>query len=308
MIVALTGGTGGAKLIEGLAAEMDPAELTVICNTADDENFFGLHVSPDLDTILYTLAGLHDPAKGWGIADDSFITLEQLRRLGCEAWFNIGDKDFATHILRTRLMQTGRCLSEVTERLRCAFGVKATILPMCNERVETRLTTPEGEIPFQEYFVKRKWLPEVTAVRFEGVEESSPTPGVIEAIRDAAAIVICPSNPITSIGPILAVPGVRMALCQCVAPIVAISPILGSAAISGPAHRLMSACGYDGSALGVARVYADFLDLFMIADQDRPSMGTIEQMQIEVIVGDILMPDLAAKRRLAHQLLELVSK
>jgi LPPG:FO 2-phospho-L-lactate transferase len=308
MIVALTGGTGGAKLIEGLAAEIDPAQLTVICNTADDANFFGLHVSPDLDTILYTLAGLHDPAKGWGIAGDSSVVLEQLRRLGREAWFNIGDKDFATHILRTRLMQKGILLSEVTERLCCALGVKVTVLPMCNERVETRLTTPEGEISFQEYFVKRKWSPEVTAVRFDGVEESSPAPGVIEAIRDAALILICPSNPITSIGPILAVPGIRTALCQCAAPILGISPIVGSAAISGPAHRLMFACGYEGSALGVARAYADFLDQFMIADQDRPSIEAIEQLQIQVVVGDILMPDLVAKRRLARRLLELVSK
>jgi LPPG:FO 2-phospho-L-lactate transferase len=308
MIVALTGGTGGAKLIEGLAAEMDPAQLTVICNTGDDANFFGLHVSPDLDTILYTLAGLHDPAKGWGIAGDSFIVLEQLGHLGRETWFKIGDKDFATHILRTRLMQKGMCLSEVTERLRRALGVKTTILPMCNEPVETRLTTPEGEVPFQEYFVKQKWSPEVTAVRFEDVEESLPAPGVIEAIRDAAAIFICPSNPITSIGPILAVPGMRTALSQCTVPILAVSPIVGAAAISGPAHRLMSACGYEGSALGVAQAYADFLDQLMIADQDGSSIGAIEQLQIEVIVGDILMPDLTAKRRLARQLLELVSK
>src|SRR5262249_25643693 len=158
----------------GLAAEMDPGQLTIICNTADDANFYGQHVSPDLDTILYTLAGLHDPLKGWGIAGDSFIVLEQLRRLGSNAWFNIGGRDFATHILRTRLLQKGMRLSEVTARLCRALGVDATILPMCNEHVETRLTTPEGEIPFQEYFVKQRWSPEVTAVRFDGVEESSP--------------------------------------------------------------------------------------------------------------------------------------
>jgi len=308
MIVALTGGTGGAKLIEGLAAEIDPARLTIICNTADDAIFYGLHVSPDLDTILYTLAGLHDPDQGWGIAADSFTVLEQLRRLGCEAWFKLGDKDLATHILRTQLMHGGFSLSEVTERLRCALGVKAAILPMSNERVETRITTPQGEISFQDYFVKRGWSPEVSAVRFAAAEASRPASGVIEAIREAAAIVICPSNPITSIGPILAVPGIRAALCQCAAPILAVSPIVGPAAISGPAHRLMRACGHDASPLGVARLYADFLDKFVIAEQDRGSAGAIEELQIEVLVSDILMPDGAARRRLARRLLDFMGK
>ena len=212
MIVALTGGTGGAKLVDGLAAIIDPADLTIVCNTGDDCIFHGLHISPDIDTIIYTLAGLSDTDKGWGIKGDTFMALEQLRRLGNDAWFNLGDKDLATHITRSRLLGEGRTLSEITAKMRIALGVRSTVLPMSDERVETFIETPRGEIPFQEFFVKERWTPEVLAVRLAGVENSRPAPGVIEAIHAADAIVICPSNPVTSIGPILAVPGIRDAL------------------------------------------------------------------------------------------------
>lgn len=308
MIVALTGGTGGAKLIEGLAAEIDPAELTIICNTGDDAIFHGLHVAPDIDTITYTLAGLNDAKKGWGIKNDTFAVLEQLRRLGNDAWFNLGDKDLAAHITRTRLLHDGRTLSAVTDHLRRALGVRTAILPMSDERVETRVMTPQGELSFQEYFVRERWSSEVTAVRFAGAEKSRPAPGVLEAIRHAKAVVVCPSNPITSIGPILAVPGIRAALCECSAPIVAVSPIIGAAALSGPAHRLLIASGLDASALGVARCYADFIDSFLIADEDRSLIPAIEQLRIGAMAGNIRMPDLTAKRRLARQVLALVRK
>ena len=308
MIVVLTGGTGGAKLIEGIAAEVDPVDLTIICNTADDGVFYGLYVSPDIDTITYTLAGMIDPAKGWGIKNDTFAALEQLRRLGDDAWFQLGDKDLATHIMRTRLLKQGHKLSEVVGKMSRRLGVQATILPMSNERIETRIVTPQSEISFQEYFVKFHWAPEVRAVSFVDTEQSNPGPGVIDAIERAEAVIICPSNPITSIGAILAVPGIRSALTEARAPVVAVSPIIGMAAISGPAHKLMIASGKEASALGVAECYNDFLDKLMMADEDRELVSQIEKLHIEVILTDIRMISLADKRRLALEVLDLAKK
>ena len=308
MIVVLTGGTGGAKLIEGLAAEIEPAELTIICNTGDDCVFHGLNISPDIDTITYTLAGLSDSEKGWGIKGDTFVALEQLRRLGNDAWFNLGDKDLATHITRTRLLREGRTLSEVTDHLRRLLGVNSTILPMSDQQIETRVMTPQGEISFQEFFVKEHWSREVSAVRFSGAEDSQPAPGVIAAILHAEAIMVCPSNPITSIGPILAVPGVRAALIESSATVVGVSPMIGAAAISGPAHKLMAASGYEACTLGVAQCYGDFLDTLLIANEDRSFIPAIEQLQVEAVAGNIRMQDLGAKRRLARQLLALARK
>ncbi|HYJ15783.1 MAG TPA: 2-phospho-L-lactate transferase [Candidatus Limnocylindria bacterium] len=308
MLVVLTGGTGGAKLIEGLAAETDPAELTIICNTGDDAVFHGLHVSPDIDTITYTLAGLSDSKKGWGIHGDTFATLEQLRRLGNDAWFNLGDKDLATHITRTQWLNEGLKLTEVTERIGRQLGVRSHLLPMTNERVETRVLTPQGELSFQEFFVKERWEREVTSVRFVGAEQAHPAPAVLDAIHAAQVIFVCPSNPITSIGPILAVPGIRAALKQTGAPVVGVSPIIGAAAISGPAHRLMVASGFPPSAAGVAGCYADFLDTLLIADEDRSSGPAITAFHITPVCTDIRMGDIAAKRRLARELLALVKK
>lgn len=308
MIVVLTGGTGGAKLIEGLAAEVDSAELTIICNTGDDCVLHGLHISPDIDTITYTLAGLIDDAKGWGVKGDTFTTLEQLGRLGADTWFKLGDNDFATHITRTRLLSEGQTLSQVTEHVVRVLGVKATILPMSDDRVETRVVTPGVEISFQEYFVKERWLPQVTAVRFHGAEQSRPAPRALEAISHASVIVICPSNPITSIGPILAVPGIRAALKEAKARIVAISPIIGASAITGPAHKLMSASGWEASALGVARAYADFLDVFVIAHEDKSLKAGIEELNIRAVTADIRMNFPADKERLARGVLALIEK
>ena len=308
MIVALTGGTGGAKLVEGLAALLDPAELTIVCNTGDDCIFHGLYISPDIDTITYTLAGLSDTEKGWGIKGDTFATLEQLRRLGSDAWFNLGDKDLATHITRTRLRNEGRKLSEITDQLRHALGVRAAILPMSDERVETRVQTPRGEISFQEFFVKERWAPEVLAVRFDGAEKSRPAPGVLDAIGKAEAVIVCPSNPITSIGPILAVPEIRAALEKTEALVVGVSPIIGKVAISGPAHKLMSACGVDASPVGVAKTYAGFLDRLVIAQEDYGISREIDALGIKAVCADIRMNSLADKKRLAGQVLALVGK
>jgi LPPG:FO 2-phospho-L-lactate transferase len=308
MIVALTGGSGGAKLVEGLAAEIAPAELTIICNTGDDGIFHGLYISPDIDTIIYTLAGLIDSDKGWGIKGDTFVALAQLRRVGDDAWFNIGDKDLATHITRTRLLGEGRTLSEITDHLRRALDVRATILAMSNERVETRIMTHMGELSFQEYFVKHRWSVDATAVRFAGAERSRPAPGVLNAIHDAKAIIVCPSNPITSLGPILAVPGIRTALKETKAAVIGVSPIIGDSAITGPAHKLMIASVFEASAFGVARCYGDFLDTLFIADEDRGSRESIERLNIAVVPTEIRIANLAAKRRLARELLDSLGK
>ncbi len=308
MIVVLTGGTGGAKLIEGLAAEIDPAELTIICNTGDDAVFHGLHVAPDIDTITYTLAGIADGTKGWGIKDETFNALDQLALLKAPTWFRLGDRDLATHILRTQWLREGLKLSEITERIRRTLGIRAVIFPMSDERIETRVTTAEGEISFQEYFVKERWARAATAVRFAGIEASRPAPGVIEAIRHAEAVIVCPSNPITSIGPILGVPGIRAALIETTAPVVGVSPIIGASAVSGPAHRLMASCGFEASALGVAECYRDFLDILLVAEEDRDRAAAIERLELRAVAARIRMASLDDKRRLARQVLACAVK
>jgi len=308
MIVVLTGGTGGAKLIEGLAAEIDPAELTIICNTGDDCVLHGLHISPDIDTITYTLAGLIDDARGWGIKGDTFTTLEQLGRLGADTWFKLGDKDLATHIWRTGLLSERVRLSQATDLIRRTLGIKAAILPMSDDRVETRLRAGDKELTFQEYFVKERWQPMVRKVYYAGAVKSKPAPGVLNALGSASAIIICPSNPVTSIGPILAVPGIRDALKKTSATVVGVSPIIGAAAITGPAHKLMAAIDMEVSALGVARAYADYLDVFVIANEDESLKAGIEELNIRAVTADIRMNALADKKRLAREVLALVKK
>jgi LPPG:FO 2-phospho-L-lactate transferase len=308
MLVILTGGTGGAKLIEGLSHEIDPAQLTVVCNTADDFVLHGLNISPDLDTIMYTLGGLSDPAQGWGIQGDTFTVLQQLEKLGGETWFRLGDKDIATHVTRTRLLRAGLKLSDITDTLREHLHIKARIFPMSNDGIETRVETSEGVISFQEYFVKRRWQPEVKSVFYAGVEKSRPAPGVVEAIGSAAGIILCPSNPVTSIGPILAVPGIRAALNQVTATVVGVSPMIGESAISGPAHRLMAAQGLEPSALGAARSYADFLDRFVIDSEDEALTSKLETLGIGVVATSIRMKSLADKQGLARQVLALIDK
>ena len=306
MLVVLTGGTGGAKLVHGLSLEVAAKELVIICNTGDDFVCHGLRVCPDLDTITYTLAGLSDAARGWGIQDDSFVALEWLGKYGGESWFKLGDRDLALHITRTRLLAEAVPLSGITERIRGALGVQATILPMSDDRVETRIVTMEGELSFQEYFVKRHWADEVKKVFFAGAERSRPAPGVLDAIRTAEAVILCPSNPITSIGPILAVPGIRKALAETRSPVVAVSPIIGGAPVSGPAHKLMAGAGFEVSALGVAKAYADFLDKIMIAPEDRALEENIEALGLQALAAPIRMDSLEDKRRVARDILSLL--
>ncbi len=308
MLVVLTGGTGGAKLIQGLSQELDPSELTIVGNTADDFVLHGLHISPDLDTIMYTLAGMADTSKGWGVQGDTFTVLAQLKKLGAETWIKLGDQDLATHITRTRLLRQELKLSEVTDRLKNALGVRATIIPMTNGAVETRVETRQGEISFQEYFVKHRWRLEVKKILYAGIESSKPAPGVMEAIRDASGIIICPSNPVTSIGPILAVPGMKDAIKNAAAAVIGVSPIIGDSAISGPAHKLMAAQGWEPSAFGVAKVYSDFVDTLLIDSADEMLREKIQSLGIKVVATPIRIDSNSEKRRLAREVLALVEK
>ena len=306
MIVALTGGTGGAKLVEGLHLEIDPNELLVVCNTADDLEVHGLYVAPDLDTVTYTLAGIVDRAKGWGIREETFAALGQLGRLGEETWFQLGDQDLATHLLRTRWLRQGETLTQVTARISQALGVRARIVPMSDDRVATRVRTHQGEISFQEYFVRDRWSQPVEGMRLAGIERSRPAPGILEGIREAKGIIVCPSNPATSIGPILAVPGIREALREARAPTVAVSPMVQRRPFSGPAHKFMEALGMEASSVGIAKAYRDFLDWIVIEGEDAPMKERIEPLGVRARAALIRMENIEDKRRLARDVLTLL--
>ncbi len=300
MITVLAGGVGAAKFLRGLIDVIEPESITVIGNTADDEEFLGLHVSPDLDTVVYTLSDNVHPEQGWGLADETFHVLEQSRRLGEDQWFLLGDKDIATHLLRTRLLREGRSLSEVTQRIARAFGVRCPLLPMSDDRVRTIVSTDGGELSFQAYFVRRRQQDEVRALRFDGAEAARPAPGVLDAIAQADAVIIAPSNPLVSIGPILAVPGVRQALVETKAAVVAVSPIVGGQALKGPADRMLASLGHEVSAVGVARLYADFLDMLVLDEQDAALAPEVEALGVRAYVTDTIMRDAASKRALAQ--------
>jgi len=306
MLAILTGGTGGAKLIDGLASETGPEQLAIVCNTGDDFVLHDLYISPDLDTIAYTLAGVADGEKGWGVRDDTFAALEWLAKYGEEDWFKLGDRDLARHIARTHLLRGGATLSQATDRLSRALGVGAKLLPMSDDRVETRIGTPDGEISFQEYFVKRRWAVEANRVVYKDAEKSCPAPGVIEALRAAGAIILCPSNPATSIGPILAVPGIRAAIKETRKPVIAVSPIIAGAPVTGPTDKLMRATGVEPTALGVAKGYADFLDILVLAPEDRNWRTRIEALGVQTVELPIRMNTLEDKRSLARGLLALL--
>jgi LPPG:FO 2-phospho-L-lactate transferase len=306
MIVLLTGGTGGAKLVQGIQVRVQPEELVIVCNTADDFVVHGLHVSPDIDTIVYTLAGRIDPIKGWGLEDDTFVVLEELGRLGADTWFRLGDRDLATHITRTRLLAEGLRLSEVTRKLCAALRVTATVLPMSDDAVNTRIRTPGGELSFQEYFVKSRFEPEVESLWYQGVDGCKPAPGLVESILEAHAVIICPSNPATSIGPILAVPRVRQALRQTSAQVVAVSPMVQGRSFSGPAHKLMHALGVEASVVGLATAYRDFVNVLVIGLEDKASREGIEALGMRPFVTSIRMDSAEDKRQLAGEVLALV--
>src|SRR6516162_1768891 len=243
MIVVLTGGTGGAKFVQGLEQVVPADQITTVVNTGDDLIWWGLHVSPDLDSITYAMAGLLSRERGWGVEGDTFHCLQAIGRLGAPTWFQLGDRDLAVHLMRTQLLAQGKTLTQATEMITHIFRIASRVLPMTDAAVETRVMTPSGELSFQEYFVRERWQPEVTGVRFFGSETAHPAAGVLEAIRTADAVLIAPSNPVTSIGPILAVPGIREALRETPARVAAVSPIVAGAAVSGPAGMLMQSQG-----------------------------------------------------------------
>ena len=304
MITALAGGVGAARFLTGLVKLVSEENLMIIVNTGDDIELFGLHISPDIDIVAYTLAGIVDEEKGWGIRGDTFQFLEAFRRFNQEVWFNIGDRDLATHIFRTSLLKKGLKLSEVTAEVNRALGLKVAILPMTDDEFETRIVTRDGSIHFQEYLVKRGAKDEVFGVEFLGADNAKPAAGVIDSVVNAELVIVCPSNPIVSIGTILAVKGVRDALRQTNAKKIAISPIIAGAPIKGPADKLLKGLGLEVSAYSVAKLYADFLDTFILDTADSAEKDKIEKLGIEVKVTNTIMRTLEDRIRLAETVLE----
>ena len=303
-VVALAGGTGAAKLLRGLATCLAPRDLTVIGNTGDDTEVWGLHISPDLDTVTYALAGLLDVERGWGLAGETFNCLAAMAAHGADTWFNLGDRDLATHLTRTRALRDGQPLSAATARLAADLGVTARILPMSDEPVRTKIRTPGGRLTFQAYIVREKALVEVVGVDYEGAPSARPAPGVIDALRAADAIVVCPSNPVTSVGPILAVPGIVDALRATAARTVGVSPIVGGAAVSGPAGALMRARGLAVSPRGVADTYAPWLRRLLIDPRDHGSIADLARGGVVAETADIIMTGREVEAALARRVLD----
>lgn len=308
MITVLSGGTGGAKFVQGLGAIVPGEELTVIVNTGDDLRWWGLHISPDLDSITYALAGVLSRERGWGYEGDSFRCLERMRQLGAAAWFQLGDLDLATHLRRTELLNEGKALSEATAEIARAMGIRAHILPMSDSPVATRVRTAGGELCFQEYFVRERFRPAVLDVRFEGAEHALTPPGLLQSILQADAVMIAPSNPVTSIGPILAVPGVRDALRCTTAPVTAVSPIVGGAAVSGPAGDMMRMHGLAVSCTGMPQVYGDFVDLVIADEQDQGLASEFARMNMAVRFTNTIMRTPQDRIALARFAMEAVQQ
>jgi LPPG:FO 2-phospho-L-lactate transferase len=306
-IVALAGGTGAAKLLRGLVQVIDPVGLTIIGNTGDDCVVWGLSVSPDLDTVSYTLAGLIDETKGWGVKDETFRCREAMGTFGEETYFALGDKDLALHLHRTRRLASGEPLSAVTESIRTTLGVPSRLLPMTDQRVATRVRTPDGWLSFQEFFVRERCQPEVLDVAYEGAGAAQPSPGVIEAIEAADAVIVCPSNPVSSVGPILAVRGIEDALGRTRARILAVSPIVGSRPVSGPAGKMMEAKRVEVSPSGVARLYLPWLDVLMVDETDAPLAPAVESLGVQAVARPIMMGDRAREIALARAVMGVLS-
>jgi LPPG:FO 2-phospho-L-lactate transferase len=307
-VVALAGGVGGAKLADGLQAHVGE-RLTVVVNTGDDCERHGLLVMPDHDTVLYNLAGIEQPELGWGIDGDTHAVMDQLARYGEATWFALGDRDLALHVARTARLRAGGRLTDVCLALQRSLGVVARILPMADEPVRTEVRTDDGWLEFQEYFVHRRQEPEVHEIRFAGVEGARPTPEVLEALDEASAVVICPSNPLVSVAPILAVPRMRAALASIRSrgtPVIAVSPIVGGKALKGPADRMLSALGHEPTALGVARLYADITGTFVLDAVDATLAGEVAALGLRPIVTDTVMTDDAARARLAGEVLAAI--
>lgn len=306
MYTVFAGGVGASRFLQGLCQAVDAASVTVVSNTGDDVEMFGLHVSPDTDIVIYALADAVNPETGWGLRGDTFAVVEQLQRFGYERWFNLGDRDLAMAIHRTRLLREGVPMHKVVAGLVSAWGLTCTVLPMSNEPVRTMIAGPEGEIAFQEYMVRLRTEVDVRSIRFDGVEQAKPGPGVMEAIGDAEAVFIAPSNPFVSIGPILAVPGIRDALANTRATRVAVSPIIAGQVVKGPAAKMMTSLGYEVSALGVARIYQGLVDLFVLDAEDRGLAPAVEALGMRTLVTDTMMTSMERKRELAEDILNAI--
>jgi LPPG:FO 2-phospho-L-lactate transferase len=297
-IVALAGGVGGAKLADGLARVLSPRELSVVVNTGDDFKHFGLYISPDLDTVCYNLAGLDNPNTGWGRNGETWTAFGEIDRLGGPTWFQLGDRDLGTHLERTRRLQAGDSLSKITADFCKAWGISSVVLPMSDDPVPTIVLTEEGEMAFQDYFVARRCKPKVTGFRFEGILQSTPAPGVIEAIEDAELVIICPSNPWVSIDPILGVPGIRSAIEQ--KTVVAVSPLIGGRALKGPAAKMFSELEIEPSALAVAQHYGELLNGFVFDRQDK---NLTKFIGFPSLITDTIMVEREQRKSLAEEVL-----
>ena len=304
-VLALAGGVGGAKLALGLRDILDEESLAIVVNTGDDEEFFGLHVSPDLDTVMYTLGGIANPDTGWGISGETFRSLNRLRQYGVDTWFNLGDLDMATHIRRTELLGQGNTLSEVTNSLCSSLGITHSIFPMTDDTLKTVVITEISEMSFQEYFVKNRCDPRVISLRFDSPSECSPSPGFVTALNESDLLVFCPSNPFLSVDPILAVTGVRKKIENFRGARIAVSPIVGGEAIKGPAGKILRELGHEVSCVGVAKRYVDLGDVFIIDNVDANLASTIEKLGMRVVVTNTIMNNDQEKRTLAREILSL---
>jgi len=311
MLTALAGGVGAARFLRGLVEVVPPEQVTAVVNTGDDDVFHGLHVSPDLDSVTYTLADAHNAETGWGLAGETFHAIDALDRYGSPTWFRLGDRDLATHLFRTERLRAGARLSAVTAEIAAAWGIRTRLLPMSDDRVATRITaemaTGTEELAMQDWFVRHRAEPPVVAVRFEGAEQAEPGPGVLHALESAETILVCPSNPVISIGPILAVPGVRDVLVARRDRVVGVSPIIGGRPVRGPADRLMGPLGIEVSCVGVARAYRDFCSALVIDVADAAHAPEVEALGVRAVVADTLMRDARVAAALARETLAAVA-
>jgi len=304
-VVALAGGVGGAKLADGLAQVLQPDYLTIIVNIADDFRHFGLRISPDLDTVCYTLAGVANPETGWGRKDDTWHVFESLREMGMPDWFQLGDSDLATQLVRTIRLSEGHSLTQITQEFCSLWGINHKVLPMSDDFIQTWVYTNEGDLEFQEYFVHQRCEPIVKGFNFEGAEKSKPAPGVLEAIDQCDAVVICPSNPWVSIDPILSVPNIKAAIVNHL--VIAVSPIIGSRTIKGPAAKMFIEMGVQPSALAVAQHYGSIINCLIIDNSDDALVKDINELKISTFVTDILMHDRSDRGRLAGEIIEYIN-
>lgn len=303
-VVLLVGGVGGAKLAVGLANVLPPGALSIIVNTGDDFEHLGLAVSPDLDTVLYSLAGLANPQTGWGLTDDTFQAMSMVERYGGPTWFRLGDRDLGTSLVRTSMLRQGKSLTEVTQHLSAALGIEHTVLPMTDQPLRTLLETNLGLLAFQEYFVRERWQPAVKSIRFEGADKAQPGAEVKRMLKQATLIVIGPSNPFLSIDPILAVAGIREQIAESEAPCIAVSPIIGGQAVKGPAAKLMAELGLNVSPMGITKYYEDLLEGIILDTMDNHLCEAIEKLNVRATTRDILMTSLVKKTELAETLLQ----